>query len=66
MVERSSIGAEIFCCRMVSECFVVKLRLGMTGEVSADLTGRFVVKARVSVVAMMGRVPNADILPHGL
>ena len=51
VVEISSIGAEIFCCRMVPGklCFVVKLRWGMAAKTSTSevFRFRFVVKARL-------------------
>jgi hypothetical protein len=55
VVEMSSTGWEIFCCRMVSECLVVKLLLGIGGGPSlAGFVVRLVVKAREREVAMVG------------
>lgn len=49
VVERSSTGWEIFCWRMVSECLVVRLLLGIgVGASAAAPLGRRLVKARDS------------------
>lgn len=69
VVEISSIGAEIFCCRMVPEklCFVVKLRWGMAAKTSTSevFRLRFVVKARDSedeaIFADFAEFPGEEI-----
>jgi len=56
VVEISSNGAEIFCCRIVpdaKECLVVRLRWGMSTATSEGFLLRLVVKALESDVDMI-------------